>query len=142
MLPLLVHLLDQRELEKGEGPIGLVLAPTREIAIQIEEVGKSLLRRLSRPTPATTATARRAPHAITQTPNLCACGAPHAKPQTPNLCVWPAACQNPNPDPLGVWYLCFKVMSKLAAELPPPRVTCGVFVGGIPEVNDEKRLRR
>ncbi|KAI8825225.1 P-loop containing nucleoside triphosphate hydrolase protein [Fimicolochytrium jonesii] len=33
--PMLVHIMDQRELEKGEGPIGLILAPTRELAHQI-----------------------------------------------------------------------------------------------------------
>ncbi|KAJ2937992.1 hypothetical protein O0L34_g14446 [Tuta absoluta] len=33
--PLLVHAMDQRELQGGDGPIGLVLAPTRELAQQI-----------------------------------------------------------------------------------------------------------
>lgn len=33
--PLLVHIMDQKELEPGDGPIGLVLAPTRELAQQI-----------------------------------------------------------------------------------------------------------
>ncbi|KAI9017572.1 P-loop containing nucleoside triphosphate hydrolase protein, partial [Gaertneriomyces semiglobifer] len=33
--PMLVHMMDQEELQKGEGPIGLVLAPTRELAHQI-----------------------------------------------------------------------------------------------------------
>ncbi|KAK5669843.1 hypothetical protein QVD99_004220 [Batrachochytrium dendrobatidis] len=33
--PMLVHLMDQPELERGDGPIGLVLAPTRELAHQI-----------------------------------------------------------------------------------------------------------
>jgi ATP-dependent RNA helicase DDX5/DBP2 len=37
LLPGIVHLLDQREIKYGEGPIVLVLAPTRELAIQIEE---------------------------------------------------------------------------------------------------------
>ncbi len=32
-----VHIMDQRELEKGGGPIGLVLAPTRELAEQIHK---------------------------------------------------------------------------------------------------------
>lgn len=32
---MLVHLLDQRPLEAGEGPIGIILAPTRELAEQI-----------------------------------------------------------------------------------------------------------
>jgi hypothetical protein len=33
--PLIVHILDQRELSKDEGPIGIVLAPTRELSQQI-----------------------------------------------------------------------------------------------------------
>ncbi|KAL7749908.1 hypothetical protein RI367_004784 [Sorochytrium milnesiophthora] len=33
--PMLIHLMDQEELSKGDGPIGLVLAPTRELAQQI-----------------------------------------------------------------------------------------------------------
>ena len=33
--PLLVHLMAQRELERGEGPIAVILAPTRELAHQI-----------------------------------------------------------------------------------------------------------
>ncbi|ORX80412.1 DEAD-domain-containing protein [Anaeromyces robustus] len=33
--PMLIHILDQPELEKGDGPIGLILAPTRELAHQI-----------------------------------------------------------------------------------------------------------
>jgi hypothetical protein len=32
---MLVHVMDQRELAKGEGPIALILAPTRELAEQI-----------------------------------------------------------------------------------------------------------
>jgi ATP-dependent RNA helicase DDX42 len=35
VLPMLVHLMDQPELEKGTGPIGVVVAPTRELAEQI-----------------------------------------------------------------------------------------------------------
>ena len=37
VLPMLVHIMDQPELEKGQGPIGLVLAPTRELAEQIHK---------------------------------------------------------------------------------------------------------
>ncbi|KIY92875.1 ATP-dependent RNA helicase DDX42 [Monoraphidium neglectum] len=37
VLPMLVHILDQPEVAKGEGPIGLVLAPTRELAEQIHK---------------------------------------------------------------------------------------------------------
>ena len=33
--PMLVHCMDQRELKRGEGPIALVLVPTRELALQI-----------------------------------------------------------------------------------------------------------
>uniref|UniRef100_A0A0B7AJV1 RNA helicase n=1 Tax=Arion vulgaris TaxID=1028688 RepID=A0A0B7AJV1_9EUPU len=33
--PLLIHIMDQRELQKGDGPIGLILAPTRELSQQI-----------------------------------------------------------------------------------------------------------
>ena len=32
---MLIHIMDQQELTKGDGPIGLILAPTRELAIQI-----------------------------------------------------------------------------------------------------------
>ncbi|KAF9970629.1 hypothetical protein BGZ73_006641 [Actinomortierella ambigua] len=35
LLPMIVHIMDQEELEKGDGPIGIVLAPTRELADQI-----------------------------------------------------------------------------------------------------------
>jgi hypothetical protein len=34
---MLVHILDQPEVAKGAGPIGLVLAPTRELAEQIHK---------------------------------------------------------------------------------------------------------
>lgn len=37
VLPLLVHLMDQPELAKGEGPIGVIVAPTRELAEQIHK---------------------------------------------------------------------------------------------------------
>nr|CAG8606020.1 10970_t:CDS:10 [Entrophospora candida] len=33
--PMLIHIMDQEELKKGEGPIGLILAPTRELTSQI-----------------------------------------------------------------------------------------------------------
>ncbi|XP_076460295.1 ATP-dependent RNA helicase DDX42-like [Babylonia areolata] len=33
--PLLIHIMDQRELKPGDGPIGLILAPTRELSQQI-----------------------------------------------------------------------------------------------------------
>jgi len=33
--PLLVHIMDQKELEPGDGPIGLIVAPTRELSQQV-----------------------------------------------------------------------------------------------------------
>jgi ATP-dependent RNA helicase DDX42 len=33
--PLLVHVMDQKELQPGDGPIGLIVAPTRELSQQI-----------------------------------------------------------------------------------------------------------
>eukprot|EP00931_Biecheleriopsis_adriatica_P115835 TRINITY_DN91590_c0_g1_i1.p1 TRINITY_DN91590_c0_g1~~TRINITY_DN91590_c0_g1_i1.p1 ORF type:complete len:874 (-),score=197.63 TRINITY_DN91590_c0_g1_i1:74-2650(-) len=36
LLPMLVHAISQPELEKDDGPIGVVLCPTRELAVQIE----------------------------------------------------------------------------------------------------------
>ncbi|KAI8916610.1 hypothetical protein PhCBS80983_g02470 [Powellomyces hirtus] len=46
VLPALVHILDQPPIQRGDGPIVLVLAPTRELAVQIQEVanghGKAL----------------------------------------------------------------------------------------------------
>ena len=35
VLPMLTHVMDQPELQRGDGPIGLVLAPTHELAEQI-----------------------------------------------------------------------------------------------------------
>ncbi|MCO5574722.1 hypothetical protein L7F22_028512 [Adiantum nelumboides] len=35
VFPMVIHILDQEELGKGEGPIGVVCAPTRELAQQI-----------------------------------------------------------------------------------------------------------
>jgi len=37
LIPMFVHIQDQPELEKGEGPIGIVAAPTRELAEQIHK---------------------------------------------------------------------------------------------------------
>jgi ATP-dependent RNA helicase DDX5/DBP2 len=36
LLPAVVHIVAQPELKRGDGPIALILAPTRELAVQIE----------------------------------------------------------------------------------------------------------
>ena len=41
VLPMIRHIRDQRPLEEGEGMIGLVMAPTRELAKQIYKESKS-----------------------------------------------------------------------------------------------------
>ena len=38
ILPAIVHINHQPRLQRGDGPIALVLAPTRELAQQIKEV--------------------------------------------------------------------------------------------------------
>jgi ATP-dependent RNA helicase DDX5/DBP2 len=40
LLPALTHILAQPPLQSGDGPIALVLAPTRELAVQIQEVAR------------------------------------------------------------------------------------------------------
>ena len=37
---MLVHVADQPEVARGEGPVGLILAPTRELAHQIYQETK------------------------------------------------------------------------------------------------------
>lgn len=36
--PMLVHIMDQPELKDGDGPIGLILAPTRELSQQVHKM--------------------------------------------------------------------------------------------------------
>jgi hypothetical protein len=38
--PMIVHILEQPQMQLGDGPIGLVLAPTRELAAQIHSEAK------------------------------------------------------------------------------------------------------
>lgn len=38
VLPAIVHIIHQPRLSNGDGPIALILAPTRELAQQIQEV--------------------------------------------------------------------------------------------------------
>lgn len=38
MLPAIVHIQHQKRIQRGDGPICLVLAPTRELAQQIQSV--------------------------------------------------------------------------------------------------------
>ena len=38
ILPAIIHSYNQPRLERGEGPLVLVLAPTRELAVQIQQV--------------------------------------------------------------------------------------------------------
>lgn len=35
--PMLVHIMDQKELEEGEGPIAVIVCPTRELCQQVRE---------------------------------------------------------------------------------------------------------
>lgn len=44
--PMAVHVCDQRVLEEGEGPIGLVLVPTRELALQVHKHVQAMLQPL------------------------------------------------------------------------------------------------
>ena len=47
LLPMFRHIQDQRPLEDGEGPMCLILAPTRELAFQIFSECKSFTKHLS-----------------------------------------------------------------------------------------------
>jgi ATP-dependent RNA helicase DDX46/PRP5 len=44
LLPLFRHIKDQRPLEQMEGPIAIVMTPTRELAVQIHRECKPFLR--------------------------------------------------------------------------------------------------
>ncbi|KAJ1932817.1 pre-mRNA processing RNA-helicase, partial [Linderina macrospora] len=46
ILPMLRHIKAQRALEQGDGPIGLVMTPTRELAVQIHRECKPFLKAL------------------------------------------------------------------------------------------------
>ena len=41
ILPAIIHSYNQPRLERGDGPLVLVLAPTRELAVQIQQVAAS-----------------------------------------------------------------------------------------------------
>ena len=47
ILPMLRHVLDQRALKEGEGPIALIMSPTRELAFQIFTEVKSFAKYLN-----------------------------------------------------------------------------------------------
>jgi superfamily II DNA/RNA helicase len=44
VLPMIRHIRDQSELRDGDGPIALIMAPTRELVQQIAKVGSIVLR--------------------------------------------------------------------------------------------------
>lgn len=43
--PMLVHIMDQKELEPGEGPIAVIVCPTRELCQQVSEKKGSFMLR-------------------------------------------------------------------------------------------------
>ncbi|KAJ3206683.1 pre-mRNA processing RNA-helicase [Dinochytrium kinnereticum] len=47
LLPMLRHIKDQRPVELGEGPIGLIMTPTRELAVQIHRDAKPFMKVLN-----------------------------------------------------------------------------------------------
>jgi hypothetical protein len=52
VLPMVVHIMDQPELEKGEGPIGIIVAPTRELSEQIHKEARKFSKPYGKPPPA------------------------------------------------------------------------------------------
>ena len=46
LLPMFRHIKDQRKLEVGEGPIAVIMTPTRELAVQIHKECKPFVRAL------------------------------------------------------------------------------------------------
>ena len=47
MLPMFRHIRDQRPLEGSDGPIGLIMTPTRELATQIHKEAKPFLKAMN-----------------------------------------------------------------------------------------------
>ncbi|XP_032805925.1 putative ATP-dependent RNA helicase DDX46 isoform X1 [Petromyzon marinus] len=47
LLPMFRHVMDQRPLEEGEGPIGVIMTPTRELALQIAKECRKFTKQLA-----------------------------------------------------------------------------------------------
>jgi len=43
LLPMMIHIMAQEELKASEGPVGVVLCPTRELALQINDVAQEYI---------------------------------------------------------------------------------------------------
>ena len=46
LLPMFRHIMDRRSLEEGEGPVAVIMTPTRELALQITKECKKFSRTL------------------------------------------------------------------------------------------------